>query len=51
MDEELEKRANHFIYAFGEYSTEVITKTRNGQLWHPCQEELFKKVEEILQKQ
>jgi hypothetical protein len=45
----IDKQAQHFINSFGDYALEVITKTRNGALWHPSQEDLFQKVEEMLQ--
>jgi hypothetical protein len=45
----IDKQAQHFISSFGDYALEVITKTRNGALWHPSQEDLFQKVEEMLQ--
>ena len=47
---DIDKQVQHFINSFGEYALEVIKKTRNGALWHPSQEELFERVEEILQK-
>jgi hypothetical protein len=47
---DIDKQAQHFINSFGGYALEVIKKTRNGSLWHPSQEELFERVEEMLQK-
>ena len=41
-DEELEKKAQHFITIFGEHSLEIIEKTRNNTAY------IFERVESIL---
>jgi hypothetical protein len=44
----IEKRAQHFINMFGDKSFEVIQRCRTGEMFSPFNEDLFEKVEEIL---
>lgn len=46
--ENITKSARHFINCFGEFSQDAINKVRNGALYHPSQEELFREVEAML---
>lgn len=45
---DIEERAKHFINFFGDYALTVIQKTRDSGNYF--NEELFEKVEEMLQK-
>ena len=45
---DIEERAEHFINFFGDYTLTAIQKTRDGGNYF--NEELFEKVEEMLQK-
>jgi hypothetical protein len=47
-ESEIDHQANRFITAFGKYAVEIIRKTKEGELYHPSQNELFAKVLEKL---